>query len=77
MKVATRLPIDLEASYEVNKAAVIEAFQRIYLSALLQACAGNVAEVARRSGLDYTHIHKLCRVLHIDKHKRRKADAIG
>jgi transcriptional regulator of acetoin/glycerol metabolism len=37
----------------------VEAFDRTYLSALLDWAGGNVSQAARRAGMDRIHLHRL------------------
>ncbi len=51
--------VDLQTPYRVQKERVLEAFERAYLSRLLEATAGNVSEAARRSGIHRVHLHQM------------------
>jgi two-component system nitrogen regulation response regulator GlnG len=42
-----------------------ESFERQYLAAVLDECAGNVSEAARRSGLHRAHLHEMLEKLGI------------
>jgi transcriptional regulator of acetoin/glycerol metabolism len=41
--------------------SVLDSFQRDYLSELLDACRGNLTEVARRSGLSRQQVYEIVR----------------
>ena len=43
----------------VGKQRAIDDFERAYVSAMLDACGGNVSECARRSGMDRMSIHRI------------------
>ncbi|HEX2568304.1 MAG TPA: sigma 54-interacting transcriptional regulator [Polyangia bacterium] len=51
--------VDLDVPFSEAKDRVVDAFERAYLDALLQATEGNVAEAARRSGLNRRHLYDL------------------
>jgi DNA-binding NtrC family response regulator len=51
--------IDLKEPFRVGKQRAIEAFERAYMTAMLEACDGNISESARRSGMDRMSIHRL------------------
>jgi DNA-binding NtrC family response regulator len=51
--------IDLSEPFRVGKQRVIDAFERAYVTAMLDACGGNVSECARRSGMDRMSIHRV------------------
>jgi DNA-binding NtrC family response regulator len=53
------LAVDVAEPFRVGKQRVIEAFERDYVTALLDDCDGNVSEAARRAGLDRMSIHRL------------------
>ncbi len=44
--------------YHAAKRDVLSRFEREYFNVLLTACGGNFAEIARRSGLQRTHVRK-------------------
>jgi transcriptional regulator of acetoin/glycerol metabolism len=50
---------DLDVPFKVAKDGVIGAFERAYLSALLEWSGGNVSRAARKAGLDRIHLHRL------------------
>jgi len=51
--------INLDVSFRESKEAVVEAFDRAYLTALLTWSNGNVSQAARRAGMDRIHLHRL------------------
>jgi len=51
--------VDLDQPLRVGKQRAIEAFERAYVTAMLDACEGNVSECARRSGMDRMSIHRI------------------
>ena len=51
--------IDLGQPLRVGKQQAIEAFERAYVTAMLDACDGNVSECARRAGMDRMSIHRI------------------
>jgi len=51
--------IDLAEPMRVGKQRAIDAFERAYVTAMLDACGGNVSECARRSGMDRMSIHRI------------------
>ena len=53
------LQIDLDAPFKEAKAALVEAFERRYLTELLRRTGGNVSRAARRAGLDRMSVHKM------------------
>jgi DNA-binding NtrC family response regulator len=58
--------VDLGAPFKLAKDAVVNAFERSYLSALLEAAGGNVSKAARNGGMDRMYLHRL-----IQKHGLR------
>lgn len=50
--------IDVNVPFREAKQAVIDAFERRYLEALLKASGGNISEAARRAKLDRMSIHR-------------------
>ena len=51
--------IDLSQPFRVGKQHAIEAFERAYVTAMLDECDGNVSECARRAGMDRMSIHRV------------------
>jgi DNA-binding NtrC family response regulator len=56
----TRLP------FKLAKDAVVDAFERNYVTALLEEAGGNVSRAARNGGMDRMYLHRL-----IQKHGLR------
>jgi len=56
---AGALPFDLEEPIRLGKQRAIDAFERAYVTAMLEACEGNVSECARRSGMNRMSIHRI------------------
>jgi DNA-binding NtrC family response regulator len=52
-------PVDVEVPFKDAKERVIDAFERRYLSELLQWAGGNVSRAARKAKLDRMHLHRL------------------
>jgi DNA-binding NtrC family response regulator len=65
--------IDLSVPFRLAKDAVIDSFERSYLSQLLEAAGGNMSKAARMAGMDRMYLHRL-----VQKHGLRggKADSI-
>jgi transcriptional regulator with GAF, ATPase, and Fis domain len=51
--------VDLDVPFRAAKEVAVEAFDRTYLSALLDWAGGNVSQAARRAGMDRIHLHRL------------------
>ena len=58
--------VDVRVPYKVAKDAAVDAFERAYVSALLDDAAGNVSRAARSGGMDRMYLHRL-----IQKHALR------
>jgi two-component system, NtrC family, response regulator GlrR len=58
-------PLDLEFPFRVQKLRLVEAFERRYFRALLEACGGNVSEAARRAGLNRVYLHEVLQRLRL------------
>jgi DNA-binding NtrC family response regulator len=58
--------IDLGVPFKLAKDAVINGFERSYVTALLEAAGGNVSKAARSGGMDRMYLHRL-----IQKHALR------
>jgi DNA-binding NtrC family response regulator len=56
-----RLEFDVEKPYLPQKEKLIDAYERSYLLVLIRQCGGNVAEAARRSGINRVHLYDLLR----------------
>jgi DNA-binding NtrC family response regulator len=66
--------MDLSVPFRLAKDAVIDSFERSYLSQLLDAAGGNMSKAARTGGMDRMYLHRL-----VQKHGLRggaKGDAI-
>ena len=53
------MPIDPSVPFKVAKQALINAFERRYLRALLKVSRHNISEAARRAQIDRMHLYKL------------------
>jgi DNA-binding NtrC family response regulator len=51
--------VDLRLPFKLAKDAVVDAFERNYLAALLDAAGGNVSKAARNGGMDRMYLHRL------------------
>jgi transcriptional regulator with GAF, ATPase, and Fis domain len=51
--------IDLSVPFRLSKDAVIDSFERSYLSQLLEAAGGNMSKAARMAGMDRMYLHRL------------------
>jgi DNA-binding NtrC family response regulator len=51
--------VDLGMPFKLAKDAVVNSFERSYLSALLDAASGNVSKAARTGGMDRMYLHRL------------------
>jgi len=51
--------IDLSVPFRIAKDAVIDSFERSYLSSLLEAAGGNMSKAARMAGMDRMYLHRL------------------
>ena len=45
--------------FRISKDAVIDSFERSYLSQLLEAAGGNMSKAARMAGMDRMYLHRL------------------
>ena len=61
LQVAQRRSTDLEIEtpYRIQKEGMIRAFDRAYLTKLLEHCEGNVSEASRRSGINRVHFYDM------------------
>jgi DNA-binding NtrC family response regulator len=57
--VASAAEPDLRLPFKVAKDAVVDAFERNYLTALLEAAGGNISRAAREAGMDRMYLHRL------------------
>jgi DNA-binding NtrC family response regulator len=51
--------IDLSVPFRIAKDAVIDSFERSYLSQLLEAATNNMSKAARMAGMDRMYLHRL------------------
>jgi DNA-binding NtrC family response regulator len=66
MERASSLPsapqaVNLEMPFKQAKEAVVEAFEKRYLAALLEWAEGNVSRAARKANIDRVYLHRLLR----------------
>jgi DNA-binding NtrC family response regulator len=59
--------VDVDAPYAAQKDAICEAFQRVYLTQLLERTRSNRSEASRLSGMDRTYLGRLLQRLGIDQ----------
>ncbi|MGD0675587.1 MAG: sigma 54-interacting transcriptional regulator [Polyangiaceae bacterium] len=52
-------PIDIETPFRLAKDAAVDAFERAYLTALLEAAGNNLSKAARMAGMDRMYLHRL------------------
>jgi DNA-binding NtrC family response regulator len=52
------LTVDLDVPLRVAKQRAIDALERAYIGALLEACGGRVAEVARRARRNRKQVYR-------------------
>ena len=53
------LEVDLTQPFHQQKERLVESFEAAYIGRLLEACGGNISELARRSGLNRTHLYRV------------------
>ena len=58
--------VDVGVPFKLAKDAVVNSFERTYVTALLDAAGGNVSKAARSGGMDRMYLHRL-----IQKHGLR------
>jgi transcriptional regulator with GAF, ATPase, and Fis domain len=63
-----RFQVDMSLPFRTGKARIIAEYERAYLARLMQACKGNISEVARRAGMDRMSIHRML------QRSKRKSD---
>jgi len=56
---ASAADVDLRVPFKLAKDATVDAFERSYLTALLDAAGGNVSKAARNGGMDRMYLHRL------------------
>jgi DNA-binding NtrC family response regulator len=54
-------PADVSVPFKDAKENLIDAWERDYLTTLMESCGGNVAAAARRAGLNRVHLYRLLR----------------
>ena len=64
--------IDIGTPFRVAKDEAVDAFERAYLSALLEAAGNNMSKAARLGGMDWMYLHRLAQ-----KHGLRGGGAAG
>jgi DNA-binding NtrC family response regulator len=52
-------PVDLDVPFKIAKEALIDDFERNYLTALVAWAGGNMSRAARRAGIDRMYLHRL------------------
>jgi DNA-binding NtrC family response regulator len=58
--------------FKLAKDAVVDAFERSYLAALLESAGGNISKAARNGGMDRMYLHRL-----VQKHNLRPSSRDG
>ena len=56
---AAALGVDLSATLRVGRQRVVDAWERAYITRLLDECGGNVSEASRRAGLERMSMYRL------------------
>jgi transcriptional regulator with GAF, ATPase, and Fis domain len=51
--------VDIGVPFKIAKDAAVDAFERAYLGALLEAAGGNMSRAARTAGMDRMYLHRL------------------
>jgi transcriptional regulator with GAF, ATPase, and Fis domain len=51
--------VDIETPFRLAKDAAVDAFERAYLTALLEAAGNNMSKAARMAGMDRMYLHRL------------------
>lgn len=59
MGTAQDVSVDLSVPFQQAKGEIVQRFEQAYLTRLLADAGGNVAEAARRAGLNRTYLHRL------------------
>ena len=52
-------PVDVQQPFKDAKNALVESFERRYVSAMLEATGGNISEAARRADIDRVYLLRL------------------
>lgn len=60
--------------FRIAKEGIIEAFERSYLSKLLEAAKGNMSRAARMAGMDRMYLHRLTQKHGLRKNRKDGAD---
>lgn len=58
--------VDVDRPFKDQKNALIDAFERAYVSALMRSTQGNIAGAARKAGIDRMYLYKLLDRLGLD-----------
>jgi len=66
--------VDIDVPFKVAKQNLVDAFDRKYLEALLEAHANNISAAARAAGIERMSIYKMIRRLGLDKTEAREDD---
>jgi DNA-binding NtrC family response regulator len=56
---SSQASLDLSVPFRIAKDAVIDSFERSYLSQLLEAAGGNMSKASRMAGMDRMYLHRL------------------
>ncbi|HLK40903.1 MAG TPA: helix-turn-helix domain-containing protein, partial [Polyangiaceae bacterium] len=56
---AAQPSVDIGAPFKIAKDAAIDAFERAYLTTLLEAAGNNMSKAARMAGMDRMYLHRL------------------
>jgi DNA-binding NtrC family response regulator len=65
-------PASERVPFKLAKDAVVDAFERSYLAALLESAGGNISKAARNGGMDRMYLHRL-----VQKHNLRPSSRDG
>jgi DNA-binding NtrC family response regulator len=60
---AVHAAVDVEAPYKVAKRQVVDEFERVFVTALVERHGGNISAAARAAGADRMTIHKIAQRL--------------
>jgi DNA-binding NtrC family response regulator len=63
---------DISVPFKIAKDGAIDAFERAYLTALLDAAANNMSKASRMAGMDRMYLHRL-----VQKHGLRGGGSAG
>ena len=56
---ASSAPVNLAVPLRVGRQRVVDAWERAYVTRLLDECGGNVSEASRRAGLERMSMYRL------------------